>query len=103
MAIQLAHHTGARVVCTAGSAVKLGRCRELGADVLINYKDEDFVEVMRRERLAADLVLDNMGAKYLDRNLERARDQRSAGHHRPAGRRTGGARHRRADVRCGGR
>ena len=70
MAIQLAHHTGARVVCTAGSAMKLGRCRELGADVLINYKDEDFVEVMARERLAADVVLDNMGAKYLARNVE---------------------------------
>lgn len=70
MAIQLAHHTGARVVCTAGSAAKLGRCRELGADVMINYKDEDFVEVMRRERLVADVVLDNMGAKYLARNIE---------------------------------
>ena len=70
MAIQLAHHTGARVVCTAGSSVKLGRCRELGADVLINYKDEDFVEVMARERLAADVVLDNMGAKYLAGNVE---------------------------------
>lgn len=70
MAIQLAHHTGARVVCTAGSATKLGRCRELGADVMINYKDEDFVEVMARDRLAADVVLDNMGAKYLARNVE---------------------------------
>jgi len=70
MAIQLGHHTGARVVTTAGSAVKLGRCRELGADVLINYKDEDFVEVMSRERLAADVVLDNMGAKYLARNVQ---------------------------------
>jgi putative PIG3 family NAD(P)H quinone oxidoreductase len=70
MAIQLAHHTGARVVCTAGSAVKLGRCRELGADVLINYKDEDFVAVMSRDRLVADVVLDNMGAKYLARNVE---------------------------------
>ena len=47
-AIQLARHTGARVVCTAGSAVKLGRCRELGADVMINYRDEDFAEVMAR-------------------------------------------------------
>lgn len=70
MAIQLAHQTGARVVCTAGSAVKLGRCRELGADVLINYNDEDFVEVLARERLAADVVLDNMGAEYLARNVE---------------------------------
>ena len=69
MAIQLAHHTGARVACTAGSAVKLGRCRELGADVLINYKDEDFVAVMARERLSADVVLDIMGAKYLARNV----------------------------------
>jgi NADPH:quinone reductase-like Zn-dependent oxidoreductase len=70
MAIQLAHQTGARVVCTAGSAAKLGRCRELGADVLINYTEEDFVEVMSSDGLVADVVLDNMGAKYLARNLE---------------------------------
>jgi putative PIG3 family NAD(P)H quinone oxidoreductase len=69
MAIQLAHQTGARVVCTAGSATKLGRCRELGADTLINYNEEDFVEVMARDRLVADVVLDNMGAKYLARNI----------------------------------
>jgi putative PIG3 family NAD(P)H quinone oxidoreductase len=47
MAIQLAAHVGAHVACTAGSAPKLDRCRELGAEITINYHDEDFVEAMR--------------------------------------------------------
>jgi putative PIG3 family NAD(P)H quinone oxidoreductase len=72
MAIQLAHHAGATVMCTAGTGDKLARCRELGADVTINYKEEDFVE---RARAATgghgvDVILDNMAAKYLGRNLD---------------------------------
>ena len=51
---------------TAGSAAKLDACRALGADVLINYRDQDFVEAVG----AADVILDVMGAKYLDRNLD---------------------------------
>ncbi|MGH8939766.1 MAG: NAD(P)H-quinone oxidoreductase, partial [Actinomycetes bacterium] len=47
MAIQLAKHLGARVVVTAGSEAKLERCRGLGADVAVNYRDEDFVAVAR--------------------------------------------------------
>ena len=47
MAIQLAKAVGARVAVTAGSAAKLERCRELGADVLIDYREEDFVERVR--------------------------------------------------------
>jgi putative PIG3 family NAD(P)H quinone oxidoreductase len=69
MATQLGKATGARVACTAGSDEKLDRCRELGADITINYKTQDFVEVMRREG-GADVILDIMGASYLQRNLE---------------------------------
>ncbi|MDQ4008830.1 MAG: NAD(P)H-quinone oxidoreductase [Actinomycetota bacterium] len=70
-AIQLARALGARVFATAGSPAKLERCRELGADVAISYRDEDFVEVVRTETdgSGVDVILDNMGAKYLDRNL----------------------------------
>jgi NADPH:quinone reductase-like Zn-dependent oxidoreductase len=72
MAIQLAHALGATVMCTAGTPAKLARCRELGADVAISYADEDFVAVVRRESggRGADVILDNMGAKYLSRNVE---------------------------------
>ncbi len=72
MAIQLAHTLGARVYTTAGSPEKRALCAELGADVTIDYRDEDFVEVVRRESdgHGADVVLDNMGAKYLARNVD---------------------------------
>jgi putative PIG3 family NAD(P)H quinone oxidoreductase len=71
-AIQLAHALGATVMCTAGTPAKLARCRELGADVAISYVEEDFVEVVRRDSggHGADVILDNMGAKYLPRNVE---------------------------------
>ncbi|HVE27982.1 MAG TPA: NAD(P)H-quinone oxidoreductase [Sporichthya sp.] len=67
-AIQLAKAAGARVAVTAGSPEKLARCRELGADLAINYRSEDFVEAVRAEG-GADVILDNMGAKYLDQNV----------------------------------
>jgi putative PIG3 family NAD(P)H quinone oxidoreductase len=72
IAIQLAKALGARVFTTAGSPEKLERCRELGADVAISYRDEDFVEVVKNETDGAgvDVILDNMGAKYLGRNLD---------------------------------
>lgn len=72
MAIQLAARAGARVVTTAGTQAKLDVCRELGADVAINYRDEDFVEKVREatDGRGVDVVLDNMGAKYLDRNID---------------------------------
>jgi putative PIG3 family NAD(P)H quinone oxidoreductase len=72
MAIQLAARAGARVFATAGSAHKLDVCRELGADVTINYRDEDFVERISAETdgRGVDVVLDNMAAKYLARNVE---------------------------------
>lgn len=72
MAIQLAAHAGARVLCTAGSYSKLERCRELGAEVAINYRTEDFTERVLAQTGGAgvDVILDNMGAKYLARNVE---------------------------------
>ena len=72
MAIQLAARAGARVFTTAGTQAKLDVSRELGADVAINYREEDFVERVRAETdgRGVDVVLDNMGAKYLDRNID---------------------------------
>ena len=72
LAIQWAHHWGARVITTAGSPDKLQRCLELGADVAIDYRQEDFVEVVQRvtERRGVDVILDNMGADYLARNID---------------------------------
>jgi putative PIG3 family NAD(P)H quinone oxidoreductase len=68
MAIQLAARAGALVFATAGSPAKLDLCRELGAHTAVDYREEDFVEVLTAAG-GADVVLDNMGAKYLARNL----------------------------------
>ena len=68
MAIQLAKALGARVFATAGSPEKLELCESLGADRAISYRDEDFVEILQ-EAGGADVILDNMGAKYLGRNV----------------------------------
>ncbi|MGW2401510.1 NAD(P)H-quinone oxidoreductase [Kitasatospora sp. NPDC001664] len=72
MAIQLAKAVGARVLVTAGSPEKLARCAELGADVLIDYREQDFVAEVRAatDGAGADVVLDIMGAKYLQRNVD---------------------------------
>ncbi len=72
MAIQLARQVGARVAVTAGTPEKLDFCRELGADILVNYRDEDFVAAVREatDGHGADVILDNMGAKYLERNID---------------------------------
>ncbi|HEY0774816.1 MAG TPA: NAD(P)H-quinone oxidoreductase, partial [Nocardioidaceae bacterium] len=71
MAIQLGKALGARVITTAGSPEKLDLCRELGADVAVNYREQDFVEEVKAatDGRGADVILDNMGAKYLDRNV----------------------------------
>lgn len=71
LAIQLGRAHGARVLCTAGSAEKLERCRHLGADLAISYRDEDFAEVVRdaTDGRGADVILDIMGASYLARNI----------------------------------
>ena len=72
MAIQLAKALGASVLTTVGSADKQSFVRELGADVAINYREDDFVEAVRSatDGKGADVILDNMGAKYLARNVE---------------------------------
>jgi NADPH2:quinone reductase len=69
-AIQVARALGARVAVTAGSAAKLDVCRELGAEITINYRDEDFVERLRAQTDGADVIFDLMGASYLDRNID---------------------------------
>jgi putative PIG3 family NAD(P)H quinone oxidoreductase len=70
--IQVARALGSRVAVTAGSANKLELCAELGAEITINYRDEDFVERVRAESggAGADVILDIMGASYLDRNID---------------------------------
>ena len=72
MAIQVARALGVRVAVTAGSPDKLEACRALGADILVNYREQDFVDVVRDATLGrgVDVILDNMGAKYLPRNVE---------------------------------
>lgn len=72
-ATQVARALGTRVAVTAGSAEKLEVCSELGAEILINYRDEDFAERIRQEG-GADVILDIMGAKYLDRNIDALAD-----------------------------
>ncbi|MBO0863863.1 MAG: NAD(P)H-quinone oxidoreductase [Mycobacterium sp.] len=71
-AIQIARVLGARVAITAGSPAKLELCRELGAEITIAYHDEDFVARVKEasDGAGADVILDIMGAAYLDRNLD---------------------------------
>jgi putative PIG3 family NAD(P)H quinone oxidoreductase len=71
MAIQIARALGVRVAVTAGSQAKLNACSALGAEILINYNDEDFVEAIKDQTAGrgADVILDNMGASYLMRNI----------------------------------
>ncbi|MCX6431696.1 MAG: NAD(P)H-quinone oxidoreductase [Actinobacteria bacterium] len=79
MAIQIGRALGARVAVTAGSQAKLNACAALGAEVLINYNEQDFVQVMLDETggRGANVILDNMGAAYLERNVTAlARDGR---------------------------
>jgi len=73
-AIQLAKAWGARVFATAGSADKARACERLGAVRGIDYRSEDFVEVLRQETAGkgADLILDMIGGSYLARNMEAA-------------------------------
>jgi putative PIG3 family NAD(P)H quinone oxidoreductase len=72
MAIQIARLLGAHVAVTAGSAEKLAVCADLGAEICINYREADFVEQVRAETggRGVDIVLDNMGAAYLQRNVD---------------------------------
>lgn len=72
-AIQLAEVFGARVFATAGSEAKCAACLQLGAERAINYKEEDFVETLRKEG-GANVILDMVGGEYIPRNL-RALDE----------------------------
>ena len=72
-AIQLAHVFGARVFATAGTDEKCAACLELGAEEAINYREDDFVEVMRAHG-GADLILDMVGGDYIGRNLKALAD-----------------------------
>ncbi|WP_433248546.1 NAD(P)H-quinone oxidoreductase [Streptosporangium sp. CA-135522] len=65
LAVQLAKAFGSRVVVTAGSAEKVARCLELGADEGVNYREEDFAEKVR-----ADVILDIVGGRYLPGNVK---------------------------------
>ncbi|OHU99794.1 NAD(P)H-quinone oxidoreductase, partial [Mycobacterium talmoniae] len=71
-AIQVARELGARVAVTAGTPAKLDLCRQLGAEVTIAYRDEDFVARIQdvTDGAGADVILDIMGAAYLDRNID---------------------------------
>ena len=71
-AIQLVREAGGRSIVTAGSEEKCGRCLELGAERAVNYRDADFVVACQEATNGAgvDVVLDHIGAKYLERNLE---------------------------------
>lgn len=71
-AIQIAKYYGAKVFVTAGADEKLAFCKDLGADVCINYKTEDFVARVKEETAGkgVDVILDNMGAPYLKKNLD---------------------------------
>lgn len=71
-AIQVGVALGATVAVTAGSAAKLERCAQLGASILVNYREQDFAEQVRAatDGRGADVVLDIIGAKYLSANLD---------------------------------
>lgn len=71
-AIQWARAVGAHVAVTVGSAAKAEHCRRLGAELVINYRDQDFVAQLREttDGHGADVILDIIGAKYLDRNVK---------------------------------
>jgi NADPH2:quinone reductase len=69
-AIQLAKAFGAKVIATAGSDEKCAACQVLGADLTINYRTSDFVEVMKSKDLKADVILDMVGGDYVPRNIE---------------------------------
>jgi putative NAD(P)H quinone oxidoreductase, PIG3 family len=72
VAIQMAKLFGARVFTTAGSAEKCTACEALGADLAINYREEDFVPVIRDRtgKQGVDVVLDMVGGDYIGRNLQ---------------------------------
>jgi NADPH:quinone reductase len=71
-AIMLGRALGAIVAVTAGSDEKCAACRELGADLAINYRDQDFVAVLAEKGLKPDVILDMVGGDYVAKNLKAA-------------------------------
>jgi putative PIG3 family NAD(P)H quinone oxidoreductase len=71
MAIQLARAVGCQVAVTAGTPAKLEACARLGANILIDYREQDFVDELLEatDGRGADVVLDAIGGDYLDRNI----------------------------------
>ncbi|KAL7243849.1 hypothetical protein ACSBR1_016132 [Camellia fascicularis] len=71
-AIQIAKYQGVKVFVTAGSDEKLAACKDLGADVCINYKTEDFVARVKEETQGkgVDVILDSVGGPYFQRNID---------------------------------
>lgn len=69
IAIQLAKAFDATVATTVGTPQKAEFCRDLGADLVIDYREEDFVESLREAQLRPDVILDIIGAKYLSQNV----------------------------------
>jgi NADPH:quinone reductase-like Zn-dependent oxidoreductase len=69
-AVQLAHHHGAKVIATVGSPGKAQRVQELGADFVVDYKSQDFVEIVERETKArgVDVILDFIGGAYWEKH-----------------------------------
>ncbi|MBK6286172.1 MAG: NAD(P)H-quinone oxidoreductase [Gammaproteobacteria bacterium] len=74
MAIQIARARGARVIVTAGSAGKCRACEQLGAELAVNYREQDFVAAVRGfgDGHGADVILDMVGAGYMQRNITAA-------------------------------
>lgn len=73
VAVQLASAFGARVVATDHPASRLDTCKSLGAERVIDYQQEDYVEVVRAEFGGADVILDIVGGPYIQRNMKAAR------------------------------
>jgi len=73
-AIQLAKSLGSKVFTTAGSAEKCAACQSLGADVAVNYTEQDYVKVLKEatDGQGVDVILDMVGGDYVARNLELA-------------------------------
>ncbi|WJG07859.1 NAD(P)H-quinone oxidoreductase [Aliiglaciecola sp. LCG003] len=69
-AIQLAKRHGCQVAVTSSTATKLAQCKNTGADLLINYKQQDFVEVLTEQKFSADVIIDFVAADYVNRNLK---------------------------------
>jgi len=73
-AVQMAKQRGARVFATAGTGEKCAACRRLGAEIAVNYREDDFVQVLKQatEGRGVDVILDMVGGEYVGRNLELA-------------------------------